>query len=891
VKKIPLLIALGIFLLLAAIIFIYDFRSERQRSPWELIGRNVVLVYSPSDYSNRLAQQASQRVAKSFPLKDSSTQDVVNQMLTTKSALISLQLTAKQNFDFTFYVPLSSTQDKKLLSTFQTLLSSKKIEQRQRTFIGATIYEVVLPEKRTFSYTIIEDVLVASTTSFLVEDAVRISTEENPITFRKENSKLFRLSTSEKDDGDLYINLPEFFRWTRSFSDRDFLDLDFPFGKSLLTDLTIDQENATFNGFATDSTESENSFLSLFNKQTPVAFEMKSVIPTNSSGVFHYGIPQPEVWYKNREVFLKNHKASINDSLTKLSAHKFSPSEFFKFIDNEVGLITINNRSTANSAFIAELKNVDAAMTALDKLSTTLSIQNKDSIYSEPYSTYTIKKIDLPNFINTLFWPLASKSSETYFALVGKYVLFSESDELLKGILDDNDEDNTWSKSLRWNTFLQTTLQESNIDFFFDIGLLTTYLNDHLTPEWKSALESSQFLSVDRGAIQFSKLEQDFYFAGNFPLRKTAGIKKAATSFSNLRLENEITSSPFLVKNHNTGNSEIIVQDTLNAIYLIGNNGKIEWKLNLDSKIADAVTQIDYYKNGKLQYYLITKNKIHIIDRLGRYIPGYPKSIETRNLRFTSVVDYDKSKNYRFLISDDEKRIYIISKEGNQLEGWNPKRIQRNLFAPSRHYRILGKDYFIAIQDDGLVYIMNRRGEMINGFPLSLKSRPQGDYFFEGGKNFASSIFQVISQEGMKIRFNLLGKIVDQEALIKSTPKSHFYLVATDDRKASSFVRIDEGKIAVFDQEGRLLFEKQNPGSESLLPHMFNFDSGKRMYSFTDPIQDLSYVWDERGNSVLASPLETGHIPAMNYNRQNGELKIFWTTNNSITSTSIRGSN
>jgi hypothetical protein len=888
VKKIPLLLALGIFLILACIVFLYDFKLDNERTPWEFIGKNTVLVYKPPVTPNSTGQQLFRDVTKNF--SDASIQIALDQLLASKNVLTAVTVTAKDNFDVVFYAPLSADSEKKRWEEFLRVIRSKKIEPRKRNFEGVVIYDIGSPSKNSFTYTVMDNVFIGSSTSFLVEDAVRIALAEDPITFRQENAKLFQLSTLEQDGGDIYINLPEFFRWIRSFSDTDLLGLTIPFGNSLVTDLKIDQENAIFNGFATDSTETGNSFLALFANQAPVAFGMKSVISTNSAAVLRYGIPQPEKWYTQREAFLKKQKPAIQDSLNQLSLYKFNPVEFYGSIGDEVGLSLRTNGTGITSVFIAKLKNVRSGMSALENLSDAVSVVNKDSLYSERYSDYTIRKIALSNFTYTLFWPLASTSSETYFTLVGDYVMFSESEELLKQSLNDIDEENTWSKSLRWNTFLQTALQESTVDIFFDVNLLSSYVKDHLTTRWKPYFEATQFLSVERGVIQFSRLEQDYYFTGNFPLRKDGVASKAQKSVSSTTLPHLLTSRPFLVKNHDTGNMELIVQDTLNSIYLIGSRGKIEWQLPLDSKISDEISQVDFYKNGKLQYLFITQNKIHIIDRLGRYITGFPKTLDSNHLKFSSVVDYDKSKNYRFLVSDNDRKIYITDKEGSLLEGWNPKRFSRNLFAPPRHYRIQGKDYFVAIQDDGIVYIMNRRGELSDGFPLALHARPEGDYFFQSGKNLSASTFTIVSREGSKIQFNLLGKITDQEALIKRDTKSRFYLLISDDKKSCAVVRIDAAKIAAFNPRGTLLFEKENPGSESLVPGLFSLGSDSRVFSLTDVEQKLCYLWNEQGNPILPNPIETGHTPALRYNAQNEEMKIYWTGANAIMSTSVRWS-
>ena len=889
VKRTPLLIALGIFASIAIIIFIYDFRLENKHSPWDFIGDKTVLVYQPPSSSHDLIEQTFDTAIADFTsLQDKGAKDIWSQWLAGGDVVVALSTIARDNFDFTFYIPLSAKR-KKQLSDFRQLITSKKAGLRQRTFEGVVIEEIISPSKKIFSFTVIQDILIVSTTPFLVEDAVRTSVSENPHTFKKDNFQLFQLSTLDKDDGDLLINVPEFFRWMKSFSNDEIFEQNLPFGKSLVTDIKLDDENAIFNGFATDSIESGKSFLSLFNRQSPVEFEMKTVVPTNTAAVLHYGISNFEAWQQDREAFFKIKKNAIQDSLKSFTGYQFNPTEFYKTLDNELGLCLVTYRSSVSSIFTAELKDIAAGKSMLDKLADKVSATKKDSSYAESYSGYTIRKIDLLNFSHTLFWPMASKSAETYFAVAGKYVLFSESDDVLKEFIDNLSEDNVWSKSVRWNTFLQTTLQGSNIDLIFDTDLLASYLTQRLTPTWKSYFESNRFLHVERGAVQFSRLEKDFYFAGNFPL-KNSGVSAAPSKkiFNEVKFSNALVTRPFLVKNYESGNTELMVQDTTSALYLVGLNGKTSWKLPVGDKIEDDIAQIDFYKNGKLQYLFITPDKIHIVDRLGRYVAGYPKSLDSRTLEFATVVDYDKSRNYRFLLSDRDRKIFILDKEGSVLAGWDPKLLQRKLFSAAHHYRILGKDYFVSIQDDGLVHIMNRRGEPITNFPLMLNARPSGDYFFEAGKNFATSTFTLVSQSGMRIQFNLSGKIITQESLPKTSVNARFYLVASDNGKFGACIRIDNGKIAAFDQQGKLLFEKENPGGEILIPYLFDVDAGKRIFSFTDAGQNLSYLWDERGNSILTSPIEAKHTPAIQYNPRKGELMIIWTNQESMIQTSLR---
>src|SRR5690606_32812515 len=114
-------------------------------------------------------------------------------------------------------------------------------------------------------------------------------------------------------------------------------------------------------------------------------------------------------------------------------------------------------------------------------------------------------------------------------------------------------------------------------------------------------------------------------------------------------------------------------------------------------------------KNGKLQYFFATQGKLHLIDRLGNYVKPYPLVIPENEINFVSVIDYDRTRNYRFMITSVKGNLWMYDKEGNNLEGWQPKTIDGKVLTAPLHHRISGRDYIFAIRSDGFVYLMNRR--------------------------------------------------------------------------------------------------------------------------------------------------------------------------------------
>ena len=83
----------------------------------------------------------------------------------------------------------------------------------------------------------------------------------------------------------------------------------------------------------------------------------------------------------------------------------------------------------------------------------------------------------------------------------------------------------------------------------------------------------------------------------------------------------------FTVTNCGTGKQNTIRQNADNSLELIDEKGKSLWKMSLPGQIAGAVGQVDYYSNGKIQFLFCQGNKLHLVDRLGREVRGFPMTM------------------------------------------------------------------------------------------------------------------------------------------------------------------------------------------------------------------------------------------------------------------------
>ena len=174
-------------------------------------------------------------------------------------------------------------------------------------------------------------------------------------------------------------------------------------------------------------------------------------------------------------------------------------------------------------------------------------------------------------------------------------------------------------------------------------------------------------------------------------------------------ISNEIILGPLIVKNHTNNKNEVFIQDSENTIYLINENGQIEWTKKINDRVIDEIKQIDSYKNGRLQYVFATQNSLHMIDRKGRDVGKFPLKFNDQITKPVSVFDYDNNKNYRLLITQNNE-LFMFDSKGNRVRGFDYNKESKIITKPE-HFRISNKDIIVFKTSDDLK-ILNRRGKV-----------------------------------------------------------------------------------------------------------------------------------------------------------------------------------
>jgi hypothetical protein len=692
-----------------------------------------------------------------------------------------------------------------------------------------------------------------------MEDVIR--THNGKPNFAKANPEVRQLPRISGDAGNVYVQLAHFAEWFSVFIPGG--DKPYAVGKSSLLDIKSSDNNFVFNGFSTDTTTLGDYLLSIFRGQSPVSFGLKNHVPNRTVVFTSYGINNGGAFSEARRHFAARHRPHLTDSLNKLSAGlSFDWQELYNVLSDEIGVCQVEAMAGhgLSKILMVETTSPDLWQRNLDALSEKLS---EDTVFYERFSDYIIRELPARRFPEKLLWPLVQGFDHTFYSVHGNIVFMAENLEELKYFLEDVDQEDIWGKSVSKNQFLETTLLESNISVFVNTPKVWNVLAPRLNPRWRQFMRDNQALlqSIGMTAFQFSHLNNTYYT--NIALNQHEGkpeVAFASTARRNITHFSQPIQKIHAGKSHVSQANEILIQDSLNDLSLVSMEGKVVWRIPIGDQITSDIQQIDFYNNGKLQYIFTTHDAIHIIDRLGNYVAPYPLHLQGKDIAHLSVVDYDRSHRYRFLVTEAAGKLWMYDKSGNNLEGWTPRDVGSALMAPPGHHRIKGKDYILAIRKDGLVHLYNRRGEMINNFPIDVQGTPMGDYFLEMGGDISSTSFVVVTRDGYRVRFNPEGKIHNRETLLRAYVGSQFGLISEKSGKSYLITQHDRKQITVSDANGKKMFVNDfNNLSEGNIKY-YRYGGGKSFITLTDPVQELSYVFDGNGALLTNPPLESTAI-------------------------------
>ncbi|MEQ8925283.1 MAG: hypothetical protein RLO81_05680 [Fulvivirga sp.] len=787
----------------------------------------------------------------------------------TDKFLLSYYQTGKSVYNHTLIVSSTSKLFKPLIGN---LLSKNSAVGRK--YLEKEIYEIKINDI-SYSYTFDDEYVIFSSSPLLIEDVIRAGSDSNIKLFKAINYKLHNVPKLSSDDGNVYINIKRLNDLLNVFTKKneDFIE---SYGVNTFLDASFNENSISFNGFTyTD----KDAFSSTFMDQVPVNDRFNYVIPSNALSANKFLVSDPLKWKSRLVDYWKNTKGNFsisrNDFLRK---YKINEDDYFSNLKDGLCYVEILDGPSIEYLTYVSVNDVNEYLSNLNQLSESASMIIGDSVYVESYGDYFISELNIPEFPKFMYGDNIEGYESVYFLKLNEYIVFGSGINVLKDMVQSIESEKTWGRELTFNNYFSSGLEEINIGYNYNLPRLWPLIIENVDANWKEFFieNEAEIKSYRLGLIQLSRIDDSFYT--NVSFEKSRQVKNLTRSVfkpeHTLTFSNPLTSKPHVVRNHNTNLLETVVQDSLNNVSLISNEGKKLWTIKIDEQINSDIDQIDFYKNDKLQYFFTTESQIYLIDRLGNYVEDYPKKLTFKSTG-SKVVDYDKSRSYRFVLTSNTGDVYLFNKHGKPLEGWNPLKISgEHVFTPF-HIRIRGKDCFVTLLKDGTLTLYNRRGQIVNGFPNKLDDRFSSEVFVETGSDYSKSYLHLVSNSGKFFRINLEGEIESTQELFRQTQKANFYIIPDALEETYVIARQEKQRLVLLDQNFQEILAKDYLGSEKLDVQYYFFSPGNMIYAITDKLQGFTYLYRSNGDLINSRPVSSDNEIGLLYSEVSNEYTMY----------------
>ncbi len=576
-------------------------------------------------------------------------------------------------------------------------LSVGKHAFEKRVFSQQEYFIITLSDSASFSIALTNNLFILAETPYLLESALeQIQTNFRSI-LKDQSFQGIRNLIGKNADASVFLNMKKMPLFSSFFTKKkpqqDFKFLQF-FADWVGLDIIFQEKTINIDGYLSP-TDKNQLLKSLEKQRLPDKTLIASILPDNTASMIYIGFKTATGFFKNIEV-----------------ADKKSFNQYFiPWMSGELAYLVTEpmpqHEYTDHQFAIFKTKNAQLTTDLLDKFGQTFG-----KLDTEAYFNYTIHHILAKDIIKPIFGNGINTIHNPYYVILDDYVVFCNSIEAIKELLDKYTYGQTLGQDINYLQFIENLSATSNMYLYVNtsniLDIMKAFLKEELQATLKSEFEYYQKLTPL--GLQLTPYKDLFVINGQIKYNPKG--KQATSVLWKADLQSPAAIPPTFVKNHVTGDLEVLIQDEDNLLYLINRNGEILWTKQIERRIISAISQIDYYKNTYLQYVFNTDSKIYVIDRNGEPVEKFPVLVSAGITNGILVLDYDSTRDYRYFVATNGGNIYGFKKDGTLLEGWSPKANVGNIYFPIQHFVKEDKDYLTALNDTGTIFFFQRNGEI-----------------------------------------------------------------------------------------------------------------------------------------------------------------------------------
>lgn len=611
-----------------------------------------------------------------------------------------------------------------------------------------------------------------------------------------------------------------------------------------------------------------NGFAALVLKNSPSgSFSLDSVIPSNITKLMHYSKDYRGLANQHFTDYLKTNNLfdKYIETKTQLANRDGFQLEkkLAKLFDAEFAMYTTSHNGKDENCLIMAIP--DSAE----------YINHFNSVFS--YGTDTTgKELTLNNGLTVRYYESRLKKEELlfleaylpnvqldYYCQYNQTIVMAPSPTILEQNINSRLQNNTLQARQGYREVMKQLSTEQQFTFFStsfrpNIGKA----NKQSTSKTETALQN-----FGEWAFQISSLH-DLMFV-SMTIQYTPNKEKEVDCIWQIKTDTLLDMKPTRVINHNTKESEIIFSDKNSNLYLANNRGVVLWKKKIGKAIIGGITQIDFFRNGKLQYLFNDTNHIYLIDRNGNHVPPFPLKLPIEATNGVACFDYENDGDFRFIVAGEDRNIYAFNRKADPLTGFNAPTPELTIKNQIQHFRSSGKDYLVY-QDGKTIYITNRRGALRKTINSTISPNPVSKFhLIQKDKKDAAIITTTNKNEWLKI-FLATGETEIKSTLFGQNNDHHFIHIPSKNR----FIMLLNGTLLMINENGEVEFSSDSGSNHIAEAALVTAPNGQELVTYTDSLYNRLFLVNPNGIQIDGFPVRGNSLGTIINQGNNQELML-----------------
>ncbi len=649
--------------------------------------------------------------------------------------------------------------------------------------MSGDIFTFTLRKSKPYYFTLNSGVVLVSNSRIIVETALRKNT---PKFFESKSYLNFKTTLNENNLFSIYIN-HNLYSQDKVAS---FLNLTFGCEQAVSAGaFEIEPSELKATGYISiDSTEILSA---LINQPTQSAEAIMNILPSTVRSFQDFGFGSYQTLISKRNVKPSQTSLEYWSQINEGALYNLKYDFETNIKNHLLRFGTLNNQQY----LAVEITDSIKALEHLQLMS--------DSIYTlSAAQVFRLKKIN-GSAVN-LFEGLFTLSFE-YAFYYNSFIVFSKNRADAEALVKDYRNNFFARNDLSFISYkTQNFPDEYNYLFYSSPAMDTERVN--AVVKFNSLINENCFDNFKHFSFSLINDKENFKFRWQL-LNEPESSSYNQNNLWALKLDSTSSFRPSGFINHLTKENEVVVQDDKNVLHLINAKGKLLWKKEISEKIISEIFMVDAFKNNKYQLLFNTENYIHLIDRNGVYVKGYPVKLAAKATSPLCLLDYADNKDYRLFIGCKNNFIYNYTIQGTLNEGFKNFKTEAEVKLPVQYIKVGGSDYLITVDIDGRIYTFSRKGDP----RIKLKNRTIANcksFYVDAMLNLNSTnLFYLDDKSGAINKISLTDKkeILNLNYVAEST-RAKYTLV--DDNREMDFITTHEKTISAYNLNGDLLLNK-----------------------------------------------------------------------------------